>query len=76
MNNAHRRLECCKRRCLWTVEQWKKVLKSDESRYGYGNQMGVLVGTWRIPGERYLPECVVSILKFGVASVMVWSVTT
>ena len=30
------------------------------------------VWTWRMPGERYLPEFVVSMVNFGFARVMVW----
>ena len=32
MHNAKRRLEWCKAHCHWTLEQWKQVLWSDESR--------------------------------------------
>ena len=33
MRNAKRRLEWCKARCHWTLEQWKHVFWSDESRF-------------------------------------------
>ena len=33
MHNAKRRLECCDARRQWTLEQWKRVLWSDESRF-------------------------------------------
>jgi hypothetical protein len=33
MRNAKRRLECCKGQHLWILEQWKRVLWSDESRF-------------------------------------------
>jgi hypothetical protein len=33
MRNAKRRLEWCKARCHWTLEHWKSILLSDESRF-------------------------------------------
>jgi hypothetical protein len=33
MFNAKCRLECCKARHHWTVEQWKRFLLIDESRF-------------------------------------------
>ena len=33
MRNAKHRLEWCKARCHWTLEQWKRVLWSDESHF-------------------------------------------
>ena len=35
MRNAKRRLEWCKARPHWTLEQWKRVLWRDESRFPY-----------------------------------------
>ena len=49
---------------------WKQVLWSDELRYVICHSDGC-VQTWWLLGERYLPECVVPIVKFGGASVMV-----
>jgi hypothetical protein len=33
MRNAKHQLEWCKARRNWTLEQWKRVLWSDESRF-------------------------------------------
>ncbi len=78
---THRRVEefgySCHRRCLtwakeknWTVDQWYKVLFSDESKFciSFGNQ-GPRV--WRKGGEAHSPSCLKSSVKFS-QSVMIW----
>ncbi len=54
----------------WTVDQWSKVLFSDESKFciSFGNQ-GPRV--WRNSGEAHSPSCLKSSLKFP-HSVMIW----
>jgi hypothetical protein len=37
----------------WTLEQWKRLLWSDESRFTIW-QSDRRIGVWRIPEERYL----------------------
>ena len=55
----------------WTVDHWKIVLWSDESRYTLFQSDG---RAWvlRTSGERLFPECIVPTVKFGGGGVLVW----
>ncbi len=65
-----RRLAWAKEKKNWTVDQWSKVLFSDESKFciSFGNQ-GPRV--WRKGGEAHSPSCLKSSVKFP-QSVMIW----
>jgi transposase len=55
----------------WTVEDWKKVIWTDESSVEIGKESRRCT-VWRKPGERYRKECLVPTFKSGRQSVMVW----
>ncbi|KAJ8875982.1 hypothetical protein PR048_023890 [Dryococelus australis] len=74
-SNKARRLRWCLDRRNWTLEQWKSVPWSDESRFTLFRSDG-RVWVWRLPEERPLPECIVSTRKFGSGGVMVWGCFT
>jgi hypothetical protein len=62
VRNAKRWLEWCKAHRHWTLEQWKYVLWSVESCFTIWKSDGRI---WGMPEERYLPECIVSAVRFN-----------
>ena len=69
--NQQKRLAWAKFHENWTVQQWKKVLWSDESKFEiFGGKRSVYVR--RYDGERFKKECLVPTVKHGGGSVIVW----
>lgn len=73
LSREHRtaRLNFARNHLTWTLENWSRVLFSDESRFCLtGSDRRVRV--WRRQGERYAEACIAEQLPFGGGSVMAW----
>jgi hypothetical protein len=62
--NAKCPLEGCKARRHWTLVQWKQVLWSDESHFTIWQSKRTNL-VLAMPGECYLPKCIVTTVTFG-----------
>lgn len=69
--NAEKRLRWCQERKSWTLEQWRKIVYSDESTYTLFPTAGRIY-VWRTPKEAYNPECLRPTVKHGGGSIMIW----
>lgn len=77
LNVKHRaaRLAFARKHRSWTIDQWKKVIWTDESTFEIGkNSRQVLV--WRKTDQRYNLDCLTPTFKSGRSSVMVWGAFT
>lgn len=70
-NHKRKRLQWAKERKLWTTNDWRKILWSDESSFELWRTRG-RVWVRRRKGERFLDECIVPTIKHGGGKVMVW----
>lgn len=69
--NMKKRLKWAHEHKNWSLEQWKNVLWTDESKFEiFGSKKRTYVR--RKPGERMMNQCVVPKVKHGGGSVMVW----
>ena len=68
--NRRKRLQWAKEHASWTVQQWKRVLWTDESKFEvFGSHRRVYVR--RRDTEKFHKDCVQPTVKHGGASVMV-----
>jgi transposase len=69
--NVRRRLEWARAHVNWTVDQWKTVLWSDETKVNLFGSDGINK-IWRKRGERLRKKNLLPTVKHGGGSIMVW----
>ena len=69
--NKKKRLAWAKKHEQWTLDRWKSVLWSDESKFAIFGSNHCVFARHRV-GERMISACVVSTVKHGGGGVMVW----
>ena len=69
--NKRKRLKFAQEHVDWTIDQWKSVLWTDESKFElFGSHRRQY---FRRKGNgKFKPDCIVSTVKHGGGSVMVW----
>ena len=65
----------CQQHLRWTLQQWKSVVFTEESRFCL-NMYDAGARVWRRKGERYANFCVREADRWGVGKVMVWGGTS
>ncbi len=71
--NRKRRLQFTQAHQNWTIEDWKNVAWSDESRFLLRHSDG-RVRIWRKEHESMDPSCLVLMVQAGGRGVMVWGI--
>ena len=73
LTQRHRRLrlEFARQYQCWTVDDWKRVLWSDESKFNLFHSDGRTYVRRRV-SEEFSDNCVVPTIKHGGGSVMIW----
>lgn len=71
LRNVKKRLAFARKHVKWSKSKWAKVLFTDESKFElFGSKRRVFVR--RMPGERFIKECLTPTVKHGGGSIMVW----
>ena len=74
LTQRHRqaRLQWAREHRGWTLNQWSRVIFSDESRFAVDHNDG-RIRVWRRRGERFHPLFAVAHNRWGAGSVMIWA---
>lgn len=70
-SNRRFRLKWTRERRSWTINDWKKIVWSDESRFTLFQNDGK-IHVWRLPKEKYDVDCLAPTVKHGGGGVMMW----
>ena len=62
--NIKLRLQWAREHAAWSIEDWKKVIWSDETKILLFGSDGI-VRSWRKSGERFKMDCLKPTLKHG-----------
>ncbi len=71
--NRKRRIQFTQAHQNWTIEDWKNVVWSDESRFLLRHSDG-RVRIWRKENESMDPSCLVSMVQAAGGGLMVWGI--
>lgn len=74
-HHVEQRLQFALKHQDWTVEDWKRVIWSDETKVNRLCSDG-RKWIWKIPGDRVTARTVQGTLKFGGGSLMIWGCIT
>lgn len=58
------RLQWAREKVNWTVDQWKNIIWSDETKINFFGSDGI-IRSWRKPGERLKAKCLRPTVKHG-----------
>ena len=70
-HNRKMRLNWTQKRHLWTIDNWKKIVWSDESRFTMFQNDGK-IRVWCLQKEKYNINCLIPTMKHGGSEVMMW----
>jgi transposase len=70
--NAKKRVNWCKDKVDWSLNQWKKVLWTDETSLEVQGTGSKRIMVWRRPGQRFEHDCLTPSFKSGRVTVMMW----
>ena len=69
LKHVNPRLTSCKERYLWAIQQWNKVVFTDEASL---RSLKNFVPVWRREDTRYEKGNIISLFKSGFVSLSVW----